>query len=70
MDFYLPIIDIDITEEEQMLPFALQDLSPNDSILMDMTVCLNDFITKFKNNQKNFVEQRNIEMEFEFSVFI
>ena len=65
MDSNLPIINIDITEEEHTLPLVFQDLSPYDSIYMDRPIHLNDFITRFKNNQNYFVEQQiHIDMEF------
>ena len=49
-----------MTEEEQMLPLALQDLNLNDSILMNRPVCLREFITKLKNNQKILLNNKGI----------
>ena len=61
----LPNITIDVTEQEQTLPLALQDLNPNDSVLISRPMHLTHFITKFQNNQKICVkQQRHIEMKY------
>ena len=53
----MPTIDIDITENEQTLPLALQDLTPNTPKLIDKLTHLRDFITQFKSKQK--ISQNN-----------
>ena len=35
MDSYMATIDLNITEKKQMLPLALLNLSPNDSVLIN-----------------------------------
>ena len=44
-DSIMPIIDLDIIEEEQTLPIALQDLTPNTSKFIDKPTHLRDFFT-------------------------
>ena len=60
----MPTIDLGITEEDQTLPLALQDLSPNASTCIDKPTHLTDFLLSFKVNRIFFSEQeRHIDMD-------
>ena len=47
----MPTINLDITEVEQTLTLALQELTPNSTKFTDKLTHLRDFTTQFKSKQ-------------------
>ena len=61
----MPTTDLDITEDEQTKPLALQDLNKNTSELLDKPTHLRDFISQYKSKQNFICTQKHVDKEFE-----
>ena len=62
---------LNITEDKHTLPLILQDFGPNASKLIDKPTHLRAFVTHFKRNKKNVLEQQwHIGTECEVKIFV